>query len=108
MKEDTEIDGVAIPAGSMCWVMFGAANRDPEVFPDPDRFDVGRADNPHLAFGGGTHRCLGVHLARMETQEAIGALVARSGHLERDTGPLEWGQSVFRVPAKLMVRLAPA
>jgi cytochrome P450 len=108
LHADAEFDGRTIPSNTTVWLSIWSANRDPAVFADPDRFDVGRADGPHLAFGGGTHRCLGLHLARMEAQEAIGALVARTRDLERDPGPLEWGQSVFRVPAKLMVRLSPA
>jgi cytochrome P450 len=105
---DAEFDGRVIPKDTTVWLSTWSANRDPEAFPDPDRFDVGRRDNAHLAFGGGTHHCLGAHLARMETQEAIGALVRRTRHLERESSPIEWGPSVFRVPGKLPVRLTPA
>ncbi|MEU6660811.1 cytochrome P450 [Streptomyces sp. NPDC046821] len=75
--EDLELGGTTIRAGEM--VLFGltSANHDASVFPDPDRLDLGRTDNRHLAFGHGIHRCLGAQLARMELQVALGALVRR-------------------------------
>ena len=57
-------------------ILLAAANRDPSVYPDPDRFDIEREDVHHQSFGGGAHLCLGAHLARVEAQEAMGALVA--------------------------------
>jgi cytochrome P450 len=86
--------------------MLWAANRDPERFPDPDRFEIERPNaREHLAFGGGTHLCLGAHLARMEAQEALGALVARAPKLELVSDEIAWGASLFRVPGKLPMRL---
>jgi cytochrome P450 len=84
--------------------MLYAANRDPAHFHDPDRFDIAARDNPHLAFGGGTHFCLGAHLARMEAQVAIGTLVQRLRGLELATGELVWGRSLFRVLDRLPIR----
>ena len=73
---------VVIPAGSFIHTSIGAANRDPEIFEDPDRLDIARFPNPHLAFGGGGHTCAGMSLARMEGRIAIERLVARFAVLE--------------------------
>jgi cytochrome P450 len=75
---DSELHGVAIPKGSMVHLRFGAANRDPEQFPDPDRLDL-RRPNPgaHLAFGQGMHHCLGAPLARLELGLAFRTLLDR-------------------------------
>jgi cytochrome P450 len=75
--EDVELSGVTIPAGSAVLAAFIAANRDPEVFPDPDRLDLSRTGAPHLGFGGGVHHCLGAQLARMELQETLRGLLRR-------------------------------
>ena len=74
---DVELDGLRIAKGQEAGVLLGAANRDPAQFPDPDRFDVGRQDNRHVAFGGGIHHCLGAPLARAGAQIAIGSLLRR-------------------------------
>jgi cytochrome P450 len=72
-----EIDGSAISAGEWLCLLLSSANRDPAVHADPDRFDIRRDPIHHVSFGGGRHLCLGAALARMETQIAIGSLVAR-------------------------------
>ncbi|HEY8492451.1 MAG TPA: cytochrome P450 [Myxococcota bacterium] len=106
LHEDAVFGGRRIPADSEVLAILWSANRDPEVFPDPDRFDVARPNaRDHLAFGGGTHLCLGAHLARMEAQEALGALVTRAPTLELLAERIEWGPSLFRVPARLPVAL---
>src|SRR5262249_38682898 len=64
--EDVEIGGVTIPRGATVLVGTAIADRDPAQFPDPDRLDLARQDNPHLAFGHGIHYCLGAPLARLE------------------------------------------
>lgn len=108
LHADADFDGRVIPKDRSVWLSLWSANRDPSVFPEPNRFDVTRTPNPHLAFGGGAHLCLGAHLARMETQEALGALVARTRTLEPAFDLVEWGPSLFRVPAALPLRFLPA
>jgi cytochrome P450 family 142 subfamily A polypeptide 1 len=71
------IRGQAIAPGDRVLMLYQSANRDPDVFPDPDRFDVGRDPNPHVAFGMGTHFCLGANLARLELRIMIDELVRR-------------------------------
>ncbi|MBX3028252.1 cytochrome P450 [bacterium] len=76
-REDVEIGGQAIEAGSLLLVGIGAANHDPDVFAEPERLDIGRDPNPHLAFGFGAHFCLGAPLARLEGEIAFRALLER-------------------------------
>jgi cytochrome P450 len=79
---DVEVGGQAFQAGDNAIVLIGAANRDPERFPDPDRLDLGRADGAHLTFSHGVHHCLGAALARLEGQVALGSLVERFPHMQ--------------------------
>jgi pimeloyl-[acyl-carrier protein] synthase len=88
--QDVEFGGRVIRKGQAVMVVMAAANRDPERFPDPDRFDVARADNRHLAFGYAAHFCFGAALARVEGQEALEAIVRRLPDLELEPGPLVW------------------
>jgi cytochrome P450 len=104
LREDAVFGGVLIPEGAQVWAMLLAANRDPARFRNPDRFDIARKDNQHIAFGGGSHFCLGAHLARMEATLTIDAIVRRLEGLELMTGELEWGRSLFRVLRRLPVR----
>jgi cytochrome P450 len=86
------------------WVI-SAANRDPEIFPDPDRFDIARSPNTHVAFGEGVHHCLGVTLARIEGQEVFRAIAERFPKLRLGEGELEYQPSVqFRSLKALPVR----
>ena len=87
---DVELDGVTIPAGSTVWLVILAADRDPAVFADPDRLDVTRDPNPHLAFGWGIHHCLGAPLARLEGRIALRRLFERFPHMAT-TAPPRWG-----------------
>jgi cytochrome P450 len=83
-REDLRLGGKAIGAGDVVYLSLGAANRDLEVFAEPDRFDVGRADNRHLAFGAGSHACLGMTIARRELEISLGRLVRRMPRLRLD------------------------
>jgi cytochrome P450 len=85
-RVDLEIQGTKISKGDWVFLVIGAANRDPAQFPEPDRFDVRRADNKHVAFGAGPHFCLGAPLARLEGQLALRALRRRFPNL-RLSGP---------------------
>jgi cytochrome P450 len=84
-----EIDGCPIAAGEHRFMFLAAANRDPEVFEDPDRFDITRRPNPHLTFSAGKHYCLGAPLARLQGEIAISTLLAHLPALRLDGKP-EW------------------
>jgi pimeloyl-[acyl-carrier protein] synthase len=84
-----EIDGCPIAAGEHRFVFLAGANRDPDVFPDPDRFDITRSPNPHLSFSAGKHYCLGAPLARLHGEIALSTLLARLPLLRLDGKP-EW------------------
>jgi cytochrome P450 len=90
---DVEIGGHKIAKGSMVVPVIGAANRDPAHFPYPDRLDVSRADNRHIAFGFGIHFCLGAPLARLEGQIALGIVLRRLPRLALATERPEWRES---------------
>ncbi len=90
------VGGAALEAGTYIHIGIGAANRDPAEFADPDRLDIGRAPNRHLAFGAGVHACAGMSLARMEGRIAIGKLVARFPGLRLDGAPARGGRARFR------------
>lgn len=75
--EDANLDGVALPAGTLVTLCIGGANRDPDVFADPEHLDIGRAPNRHLAFASGPHICAGLALARLEGRIAISRFLER-------------------------------
>src|SRR5262249_35339754 len=86
--EEVEYGGVRIAKGALVIPCIGAANRDPEVFPEPDRFDVARKDNHHLSFGFGAHFCLGAPLARLEGEIAFRTLFEAFPRLALACGPV--------------------
>jgi pimeloyl-[acyl-carrier protein] synthase len=90
---DVEIGGKQIPKGRVVVAAIGAANRDPAYFSDPERLDVARKDNRHIAFGFGIHFCLGASLARIEGQVAIGTLLRRMPTLKLVSETPEWRES---------------
>ena len=103
---EVKLAGVTLPAGAIVLPSYGAANRDPARFPDPDRFDVKRNAQGHLAFGLGIHFCLGAGLARLEARVAFEGLIPSLEKLERRDSSLRWSESPFlRGPVEL--RLGP-
>jgi cytochrome P450 len=107
--EDFVLDGRAIRAGDVLQLAVLAANRDPAVFADPDRFDIRRVPaRPHVAFGGGVHVCLGQHLARLEARAVFDALLDRYAQIEVDADGVALHPTLMvRTYATLPVRLAP-
>ena len=103
----TALGGAPMPAGTYVHIGIGAANRDPAHFPEPDRLDVRRRPNRHLAFGAGIHACAGMWLARMEGQVAIGRLVRRFATIERDGAVVRGGRARFRGFLSYPVRVRP-
>jgi cytochrome P450 len=103
--EDIEYKGLQIRAGTIVLPSGPAANRDPQVYPDPDRFDMTREHaQPMLTFGGGAHYCLGASLARFEVQEALAILARRLPKLSVN-GALHWRQrALIRGPEQLRIR----
>ncbi|HKZ19535.1 MAG TPA: cytochrome P450 [Acidimicrobiia bacterium] len=103
--KDFDLAGAAIRKGDLVIVSLSAANRDPETFPDPDRFDVRRSNSrAHLAFAQGPHACIGIHLAKLETLAALDAVLDfwPAVHLDRTSeGPRGL---VFRKPQSLPVQ----
>lgn len=102
---DTDVCGVPVPAGTTVICNLGAANHDPDRWPDPDAFDISRQRRPHVGFAHGPHMCLGMHLARVETQVALGALLDRLPGLRLDPdAPVPYiSGRVFRAPPRLDV-----
>lgn len=88
--EDTELGGKTIRKGQTVIAVMGAANRDPEQFPDPDRLDICRQDNRHVAFAYGSHFCFGAPLARLEGQVAFETMLRRMPNLRLEPGSLTW------------------
>jgi cytochrome P450 len=107
LREDLRIDGRRMLAGDTVLLMVGAANRDPAQFDDPERLDIGRSPNRHLAFGWATHFCLGAPLARLEAESAIGAFFERYPDATLVEEP-EWTLNMtVRCPTRLLVDTRP-
>jgi len=104
---DTKVGDTAIAAGDKVVMYFGAANRDPAKFDNPDALDLARTPNEHIAFGGGPHVCLGQHLARIEIDAILGEVLTRMDDLEI-VGEPEWLASTFiSGPKSMPVRFRP-
>ncbi|MDQ2812125.1 MAG: cytochrome P450 [Actinomycetota bacterium] len=104
--EDVELGGVRIPAGSFVAVSLGAANRDPGRYADPDAFNIAREGGQAISFGGGIHKCLGMHLARMEMRVLLNAVLDRLPELRLDPAAedVHIHGLIFRSPPNLPVR----
>jgi cytochrome P450 len=94
IKETLVMGGKTLEAGQRALLVLAAANRDPAKFPDPDRFDIARSPNPHLAFGHGIHVCLGAPLARIEIQETMLALAAGLPGLRLASDQIEYQTTI--------------
>ena len=108
--EDVEIGGVTIPRGATVLIATAIADRDPDQFADPDKLDVTRTENAHLAFGHGIHYCLGAPLARLEGEIAIGTVLRRLPNLALAVPQeeLEWQVASLRGPKRLPVSFGPS
>ncbi|MGZ5913170.1 MAG: cytochrome P450, partial [Reyranella sp.] len=94
-RRDVELHGGMIPAGALVLTMLGSANRDPRRFSNPNRFDITRDPNPHVAFGHGIHFCLGAPLARLEAEIAVTRLAERLPHIRLCGAEPEWHDSLI-------------
>jgi cytochrome P450 len=94
--EPIELGGIALPSGTPVTLCIGAANRDPAQFADPERLDIGRTPNRHLAFGTGAHQCAGMALARLEGAVAISRFLARFPNYVLGGEPVRGGRVRFR------------
>ena len=94
VREDTELGGKQLRKGDTVFAVMAAGNRDPTQFPDPDRLDLTRAENRHLAFGWASHFCFGAPLARMEGQIAFSTLLRRLKDLRLQPRPLAWRENL--------------
>lgn len=107
--EDTELEGVEVPAGAVIDVCIGSANRDEHRWDRAEEFDIFRKHLPHISFAAGEHTCMGLHLARMETRVALECLLTRLTDIElvTDDDPHIYGQP-FRSPTALPVKFSAA
>ena len=109
VTRDTELGGQAIPAGDRLLLAFPAANRDPDKFPDADTVIVDRAENRHVAFGLGVHRCLGSNLARTMLQVALRAWVTQAPPFRLAEGAtVSWTGGQVRGPRVVPITFLPS
>ncbi|MEU9136194.1 cytochrome P450 [Streptomyces sp. NPDC048404] len=94
--DDIEIDGTTVPRGAEIAMLFGSANRDAEVFADPETLDLSRAENPHISFSAGIHYCIGAPLARLELAASMSALLTKAPRLRLAQEPVRKPNFVIR------------
>lgn len=102
-RQEAIVGNRKLAGGAAVFCLLNAANRDPERFPDPDRFDIMRTNKKHLAFGGGVHVCLGASLARLQIAIALRALLRRYPRLRLGTEKIEWRSGLYRGPIRVPV-----
>ena len=102
---DAEVGGVPMPKGTRITLCIGAANRDPDEFPDPHRFKIDRAPNRHLAFASGPHQCAGMNLARLEGRVALELFLQRFPNYRLDGEPEQSRRARFRGFTRIPVKL---
>lgn len=105
---EVEIEGVVIPRGERCGLLFAAANRDPRRWQQPDRFDVHRDNRGHLGWGHGIHACVGRVLAGLEAEALLAAVVRHIESFEPAGEPEPWMTTIGHGPAKLPIRFTAA
>jgi cytochrome P450 len=105
---DVEIGGILVPKGERCGLMFGAANRDPRKWQDPESFNIQRDNRAHVGWGQGVHACVGRVLAGLEADALLGAIVSHIGRFEPAGEPEPWMTTVGHGPEKVPVRLFAA
>lgn len=105
VAEETEVGGKAMRPGDVILMMLAAANRDPRQFSEPDKFDLSRSPNRHVAFGFGPHICLGAPLARLEMRIAVGTLLAATRTLRTKDQAIDWEFGFLRGPTELVLEL---
>jgi cytochrome P450 len=106
--KDVEIEGMVIPKGTRCGLMFAAANRDPRKWADPERFDIRRDLRGHVGWGYGIHSCVGRTLAQLEADALLGALIRHVDRFEAAGDPEWWITTIGHGPAKLPIRFHAA
>ena len=107
LTRDLDLDGAPLRRGDKAVLWYIAANRDPEAFPEPERFDIRRSPNPHLAFGAGRHVCLGAWLARLEVRVTFEELFRRLRAIELNGPPDRLRSNFIHGVKHLPVRLVP-
>jgi cytochrome P450 len=105
--DDYSIEDTIIPKGATVTLVIGSANRDPEIFCNPDELDITRQPNRHLTFGAGTHYCMGDWLARKQAQMAFTSLLKNFRAIKSAQQPAEWNRIItFRSVKRLMITVA--
>ena len=105
---DVDIEGITIPAGTRCGLLFATANRDPRKWPSPDNFDIERDLRGHVGWGYGVHACVGRMLAQMEAEALLGAVIAHVAGFESAGDPEPWMTTIGHGPARLPLRIRAA